>query len=144
MLKALTKIADRGGLFQSDAPKSPYAFPGGTHLNIDQDLQDNLWRFRLTSATRDVLDHFTVNHDDEGIIHTTQGALAQHFGCSQASISKAIKVLSSHHFAWKVRKSQYRLNPTYSYRFSSAKHQALVLNLKDELKQHVIVVPTGP
>lgn len=65
----------------------PYAFPGGRHLNLSQEIQLNLWRFQLTTVARDVLDHLSVTHDENGITVVTRSALARYFGCSQTKSS---------------------------------------------------------
>ncbi|MFJ3713237.1 hypothetical protein [Streptomyces sp. NPDC090053] len=137
-------INARGGSLYGnvDAPKKAYGFVGNSHLNISQDLHLNLWRFELTTTARDVLDHMTVTHDEQGIVKVTQVALATHFDCSQSKINRALTQLSGFHFAWKARRGQYQLNPTYAYRFSSAKHHKLLKKLESVLKTHTIVVPT--
>lgn len=142
LLKSLEEISRNGGTITADPPPRPYGFRGNTHVNISQELQENLWRFKLTTTARDVLDHMTVTHDDQGIVSVTQTALAVHFECSQSKISRALRQLSQHHFAWKARRGQYRLNPTYAYRFGSKKHHRLLTELGESmLQEHTITIP---
>lgn len=143
LLKQLEEIVRRGGSIAVDPPRRRYGFEGGTHLNYSAHLQQHLWRFRLTTTARDLLDHMVVTHDAAGVVTTTQVALATYFGCSQSKISKAFTQLSDHRFTWKVRRGKYQLNPTYAYRFSSAKHAALIARIKaaKKVEEYKIVVP---
>jgi CRP-like cAMP-binding protein len=142
LIETLARISRTGGSYQFAPPPKRYGFPGGTHLNSSQEITLNLWRFKLTTTARDVLDHMTVTHDEHGIVAVTQSALAAYFECSQAKISRALGQLSRHHFVWKARRGQYQLNPRYAYRFSSRKHAILVARLgKVTLKEHAIVIP---
>lgn len=143
ILKSLEKISRNGGHFTADPPAKRYGFAGGTHTNVSQVLQENLWRFNLSSPARNLLDHMSVAHNEEGVVAAKQEALATYFGCSQSKISRALTELSQHHFTWKVKRGEYQLNPTYAYRFSSTKHRALLRRLGTEtLKAHKIVIPT--
>ncbi|GHA47769.1 hypothetical protein GCM10010329_82740 [Streptomyces spiroverticillatus] len=128
-------------MLYSPQPK-PYHFTGARHLNLSQELQSQLWRFRLTATARDVLDHLTVTHDEDGTVTVTQTALAAYFGCSQTKVQRALRQLARHHFVWKVRNGRYQLNPLYAYRFSSRKHAALLARLGETtLTTHRIVIP---
>ncbi|WP_328930575.1 hypothetical protein OG429_40235 (plasmid) [Streptomyces sp. NBC_00190] len=145
ILKSLEKISRNGGHFTADPPPKRYGFEGGTHTNVSQVLQENLWRFNLSGPARNLLDHMSVTHNEEGVVAAKQTALAAHFGCSQSKISRALTELSKHHFTWKVKRGEYQLNPTYSYRFSSTKHQALLRRIgAATLKAHKIVIPPAP
>ncbi|MCX5206080.1 hypothetical protein OG897_32280 [Streptomyces sp. NBC_00237] len=142
LVETLARISRTGGLVQFTPPPQAYGFQGGSHVNTSQELQGSLWRFRLTTAARDVLDHLTVEHDEHGIVAVTQTQLAQHFGHGQATISRALHQLAHHHFVWKVRRGHYRLHPLFAYRFSSRKHTALLQKLgQATLAAHQIVIP---
>ncbi|MFF0746618.1 hypothetical protein ACFYVL_40140 [Streptomyces sp. NPDC004111] len=142
LVEALARISRTGGSYQFAPPPRPYEFSGQTHLNASQEITLHLWRFRLTTTARDVLDHLAVTHDEHGIVAVAQRVLAAYFGCSQAKISRALAQLSHHHFVWKVRRGQYQLNPRYAYRFSSRKHAVLIARLGEAtLKEHAIAIP---
>ena len=141
LLKALERISANGGTFTADPPRKRYAFPGGTHLNVSQQIHENLWRFQLSPMARDLLDHFVATHDEEGMVKATQQSLGAYFGCHHSKISRAIKVLDGHNFAWKHRQGRYQLNPTYAYRWGSRKHHALTARIKDVLKTREINPP---
>ncbi|MFB6614031.1 hypothetical protein ACIGFK_36765 [Streptomyces sp. NPDC085524] len=142
LLKALERISRNGGIIQADPPPKAYGFPGGTHINYSQQIQENLWRFKLSPMARDLLDHMAATHDVDGIVAATQTALGMYFGCHHSKISRAIKVLTQHNFAWKARQGQYQLNPTYAYRWGSRRHRVLIDRLGAKtLKDHTIVIP---
>ncbi|MEV6312589.1 helix-turn-helix domain-containing protein [Streptomyces sp. NPDC051840] len=142
LVRSLEQIARKGGTFSTGPEARAYGFLGGRHLSMSQIIQDSLWSFELSTTARNVLDHMTVHHDDHGIVTATQSKLAEHFGCSQSKISRAMSQLTAHHFTWKERRGQYRLNPLYSYRFGSRKHIRLLEEIGPEkLAEHAIVIP---
>lgn len=141
LLKALEKIGRNGGTFHSKPPAKPYAFPGGTHLAISDEVHQNLWRFELTPMARHLLDHFTAAHDEDGIVTASQQELGRYFGCHHSKISRAIKLLDQHNFAWKARQKRYQLNPLYAYRWGSERHRALSIRLKKVLAERQITPP---
>lgn len=142
MVRTLDRLLRSGGIVTVDPPKHPYGFVGGTHTNVSQEIQHNLWRFDLSGTARNMLDHLTTSHDEHGIVSSTQGALAEYFGYSQSRVSRSLRELAGHHFTWKVRRGQLQVNPTYAYRFGSRKHQALLIKLGPEtLEEHRIVIP---
>lgn len=142
LLKKLEELARKGGTFSTNPDVKPYAFYGSQHVSTSQVLQDNLWKFRFSEMARNVLDHMTAHHDDQGLVEMTQGSLAIKFGCSQAKISRSIGQLSKHNFAWKERRGVYRLHPLYSYRWGSVKQRRLLLQLgKETLTKYEIVIP---
>lgn len=141
LLKRFEKLAKRGGTFSLNPDLKPYVFYGSQHLSASQVLQANLWKFKLSAVSRDVLDHMVTNHDAEALVTMTQSSLAGKFGCSQSKVSRAIGQLSDHNFTWKERRGVYRLNPLYAYRWGSTKQRRLVKSLKAVLLQHAIVIP---
>ncbi|MFJ2154190.1 hypothetical protein ACIOHB_36215 [Streptomyces microflavus] len=140
----LTKFRElsRGGTLTYDRRRRPYAFYGTNHLSVSGVLQANLWKFRLTTVARDVLDYMVTNHDTKGLVTTTQVKLGEHFCCSQTKVSKAIGELSRHNFSWKEKRGVYQLNPLYAFRWGSDKHRELVMSLQDVLLEHQIEIPT--
>ncbi|MFH9677409.1 helix-turn-helix domain-containing protein [Streptomyces sp. NPDC017405] len=142
MVKALDKVASNGGAILADPPKQKYQFYSGNHTSVDQAIQANLWRFGLTGMARNLLDHMSTEHDMDGQLRTTQKQLADHFGCSQPKVSKALGELFTHHFAWKVRRGVLQVNPTFTYRWGSKKHRSLMTKLGAKtLREHTIVIP---
>lgn len=105
-------------------------------------LQANLWKFRLTTVSRDVLDYMVTHHDKQALVETTQAKLGEHFGCSQTKVSKAIGQLTRHNFTWKEKRGLYRLNPLYAYGWGSDNHRVLVVTLQTVLLAHQIEIPT--
>ncbi|MFJ1775030.1 hypothetical protein ACIOFQ_33100 [[Kitasatospora] papulosa] len=142
LLKRFEKLARTGGTFTTDAERKPYAFYGGLHLSASQVIQANLWKFKLSGMSRDVLDHMVTNHDAEALVQMTQSKLAVQFGVSQSKVSRAIGQLSAHNFTWKERRGVYRLHPLYAYRWGSVKQRRLVKALEKTLLTHEIVIPT--
>ncbi|WP_086708944.1 replication/maintenance protein RepL [Streptomyces antimycoticus] len=142
LLKRFEKLAKKGGTFTTNPEVKPYVFYGSQHLSASQVIQDNLWKFKLSTMSRDVLDHMVTNHDDQALVQMTQSSLASKFGCSQSKVSRAIGQLSSHNFTWKERRGVYRLNPLYAYRWGSVKQRRLVKSLEKTLLAHEIVIPT--
>ncbi|MFE1444275.1 hypothetical protein [Streptomyces sp. NPDC058739] len=142
MVEALDKVAANGGTITADAPKQKYQFFSGNHTNVDQVIQANLWRFGLTGMARNLLDHMSTEHDEDGQVRATQAQLAVYFGCSQPKVSKALGELFKHHFAWKIRRGVVQVNPTYTYRWGSRKHRSLMIKLGAKtLREHAIVIP---
>lgn len=141
LLKALEKLSVNGGTILADPPRKRYGFPGGVHINVSQQIQENLWRFGLGQMARDLLDHFAATHDETGLVKATQQSLGTYFGCHHSKVSRAIKVLDTHNFAWKYRQGQYQLNPTYAYRWGSRKQHALMARIKDVLDNREIKPP---
>lgn len=142
MVKALDNVAANGGTISADPPKQKYQFYSGTHTSVDQVIQANLWRFGLTSMARNLLDHMSTEHDEDGQLRATQKQLADHFGCSQPKVSKALGELFTHNFAWKARRGVLQVNPTYTYRWGSRKHRSLMTKLgAATLREHTIVIP---
>ncbi|MEU5978465.1 replication/maintenance protein RepL [Streptomyces sp. NPDC047315] len=142
MLKLLDNVASHGGTILAEPPKRKYQFHSGQHTSLDLGLQGNLWRFGLTGMARNLLDHMSAEHDLDGQLRATQKELAEHFGCSQPKVSKALGELFSHHFAWKVRRGVLQVNPTYAYRWGSKKHHSLMTKLGAKaLREHTIVIP---
>ncbi|MGW7261776.1 hypothetical protein [Streptomyces sp. NPDC054834] len=142
LVRSLGKIAKQGGTFTTDPQSKPYGFLGGKHLSLSQKIHANLWRFDLSPTARNVLDHMAVHQDDQAMVEVTQSQLATYFGCSQAKVSRAIGQLVHHHFTWKEKRGQYRLNPLYAYRFGSRKHIQLLNTLGPaKLAEHEIVIP---
>lgn len=142
LLKRFEKLAKKGGTFTTNPEVKPYAFYGGQHLSASQVIQDNMWKFKLSTMSRDVLDHMVTNHDDQALVEMTQSSLAAKFGCSQSKVSRAIGQLSRHNFTWKERRGVYRLHPLYAYRWGSVKQRRLVKSLEKVLLEHEIVIPT--
>ncbi|MFK0182177.1 hypothetical protein ACIQVR_40205 [Streptomyces xanthochromogenes] len=141
LLKRFEKLAN-GGTFTKDAPRRPYVFYGTQHLSMAQVIEDNLWKFDLTTMSRNVLDHLKTHHDDEALVEMTQSSLAVKFNCSQSKVSRAIAQLSRHNFTWKERRGVYRVHPLYAYRWGSDKQRRLVRSLEKTLLAHEIVIPT--
>ncbi|MFI9155718.1 hypothetical protein [Streptomyces sp. NPDC053367] len=142
MVSALDRVAANGGYISADPPKRKYGFASGQHINLDTGIQNNLWRFGLTTTARNLLDLMATEHDKDGQIRSTQKQLAEHFMCSQPKISKAMNELFSYHFAWKIRRGVVQVNPTYAYRWGSRNHRSLISKLgKQTLKEHAIVIP---
>jgi predicted transcriptional regulator len=142
MVKALDKVTTNGGSISANAPKQKYEFFSGRHINLDHAIQSNLWRFGLTVMARNLLDHMATEHDEDGQLHATQKQLAEHFGCSQPKVSKALGELFNHHFAWKIRRGVLQVNPTYAYRWGSRKQRSLMRKLgATTLREHTIVIP---
>ncbi|MFF3019699.1 replication/maintenance protein RepL [Streptomyces sp. NPDC057939] len=141
LLKRFEQLAE-GGTFTKDAPRRPYVFYGTQHLSMSQVIEDNLWKFKLSGMSRDVLDHMKTNHDAEALVEMTQSELAGKFGVSQSKVSRAITQLSHHNFTWKERRGVYRLHPLYAYRWGSDKQRRLVRSLGKTLLAHEIVIPT--
>ncbi|MGW2181230.1 hypothetical protein ACWCXX_24655 [Streptomyces sp. NPDC001732] len=142
MVKALDKVASNGGTILAEPPKRSYQFFSGTHTSVDQELQACLWRFKLPEMSRNLLDHMTTEHDEDGQIRSTQKDLAAHFGCSQPKVSKSLGHLFKHNFAWKVRRGVIQVNPMYTYRWGSRKHRALMNKIgAATLREHTIMIP---
>ncbi|MFJ2745448.1 hypothetical protein ACIO3O_37965 [Streptomyces sp. NPDC087440] len=142
LVETLERISRNGGHVQYDPAPRPYRLRGGTHLNASQELHGSLWRFHLSATARDILDHLSVAHDEDGITAVTQKQLAHYFRTSQPTISRALAELARHHFIWKARRGHYQLHPLYAYRFSSRKHRRLIERLGPAtLEAHKIVVP---
>ncbi|WP_424893323.1 hypothetical protein [Streptomyces sp. XH2] len=142
LLQRFEKLAKKGGTFTTNPEVKPYVFYGGQHLSASQVIQENLWKFKLSAVSRDVLDHMVTNHDDQALVQMTQSSLALKFGCSQSKVSRAIGQLSRHNFTWKERRGVYRLHPLYAYRWGSVKQRRLVQSLKKTLVDREIVIPT--
>lgn len=142
MVRAFADVAANGGTINADPPKQKYAFYSGNHTSVDNVIQANLWRFRLTDTARNILDHMVTGHDEAGQIQATQKELAAYFGCSQPKVSKALGELGKHNFAWKVRRGVLQVNPTYTYRWGSRKHRSLMTRLgAATLRERTIVIP---
>ncbi|BDT39514.1 hypothetical protein [Streptomyces yaizuensis] len=141
LLKSLEKIAERGGIIQADPVPRAYAFPSKRHITFDADIHDNLWRFGLTPIASALLGHMAAGHDKDGVLVTTQSALAQHFECHHTRINRAFKLLDRHNFAWKERQGRYQINPQYAYRWGSRKHRALIERMGTTLKTRTIAIP---
>ncbi|MGW5355988.1 hypothetical protein ACWERV_36450 [Streptomyces sp. NPDC004031] len=142
LLKRFEKLAQTGGTFTTDPERRPYVFYGRQHLSTSQVIQENLWKFKLSATSRDVLDHMVTNHNDQALVEMTQSSLAVKFGCSQSKVSRAVGQLSRHNFTWKERRGVYRLHPLYAYRWGSGKQRQLVKSLEKALLAHEIVIPT--
>ncbi|MEV5567973.1 MULTISPECIES: hypothetical protein [unclassified Streptomyces] len=132
----------KGGSFSYDRKRRPYAFYGTNHSSVSDVLQANLWKFRLTTVARDVLDYLVTHHDKQALVETTQAKLGEHFCCSQTKVSKAIGELTRHNFTWKEKRGLYRLNPLYAYGWGSDHHRTLVVSLQKVLLEHQIEIPT--
>ncbi|MFD3533329.1 hypothetical protein [Streptomyces sp. NPDC058664] len=132
----------KGGTLTYDRRRRPYAFYGGNHSSVSDTLQANLWKFRLTTVARDVLDYMVTHHDKQALVETTQAKLGEHFECSQTRVSKAIAQLTRHNFTWKEKRGLYRLNPLYAYGWGSDNQRALVVSLQKDLLAHQIEIPT--
>lgn len=141
LLKALEKISRNGGTIVADPPRKGYAFPGGKHLALSTEIHENLWRFKLSPMARDLLDHMAATHNEDGLVRASQQSLGAHFRCHRSKISRAMKVLDKHNFAWKHKQGQYQLNPSYAYRWGSRKQHALVARITDVLKARTIQPP---
>ncbi|MEW1870036.1 hypothetical protein AB0420_18210 [Streptomyces caelestis] len=141
LLKALEKISRNGGTIVADPSRKGYAFPGGKHLALSTEIHENLWRFKLSPMARDLLDHIVATHDEDGLVRATQQGLGAHFQCHRSKISRAMKMLDTHNFAWKHMQGQYQLNPCYAYRWGSRKQHALVARITDVLKARTIQLP---
>ena len=142
LLKRFEKLAKKGGTFSTNADVKPYVFYGSQHLSASQVIQENLWKFRLSVMSRDVLDHMVTNHDEQALVQMTQRALALKFGVSQSKVSRAIGQLSCCNFTWKEQRGVYRLHPLYAYRWGSVKQRRLVKSLEKTLLEREIVIPT--
>ncbi|MBO8196480.1 hypothetical protein ITI46_33340 [Streptomyces oryzae] len=142
LLKRFEKLAKRGGTFSTNPDVKPYVFYGSRHLSASQVIHENLWKFKFSTMSRDVLDHMATNHDDQALVQMTQTSLAKKFGCSQSKVSRAIGQLSRHNFTWRERRGVYRLHPLYAYRWGSVKQRRLVKSLEKTLLEHEIVIPT--
>ncbi|MEU3787537.1 hypothetical protein [Streptomyces sp900129855] len=142
LLKRFEKLAKKGGTFSTNPEVKPYVFYGTQHLSMSQVIEDNLWKFKLSGMSRDVLDHMKTNHDVEALVEMTQSELAVKFDVSQSKVSRAIAQLSRHNFTWKERRGVYRLHPLYAYRWGSVKQRRLVKSLEKTLLAHEIVIPT--
>ncbi len=136
------KELSKGGTLTYDRKRRPYAFYGTNHSSTSDVLQANLWKFRLTTVARDVLDYMVTHHDRQALVKTTQAKLGEHFCCSQTKVSKAIGELTRHNFTWKEKRGLYRLNPLYAYGWGSDHHRELVVSLQDVLLEHQIEIPT--
>jgi hypothetical protein len=141
LLKQFQELA-KGGSLNYERRRRPYSFYGGHHSSVSDTLQANLWKFRLTTVARDVLDYMVTHHDKQALVETTQAKLGERFGCSQTKVSKAIGQLSSHNFTWKEKRGLYRLNPLYAYGGGSDYHRELVETLQTVLLAHQIEIPT--
>ncbi|EST17886.1 hypothetical protein [Streptomyces roseochromogenus] len=142
LMRRFEKLAKKGGTFSTNPEVKPYVFYGPQHLSLSWVIQENLWKFKLSAMSRDVLDHMTTNHDAQALVKMTQSSLATKFGCSQSKVSRAIGQLSRHNFAWKEQRGLYRLNPLYAYRWNSTKQRRLVKSLEKTLLAHPITIPT--
>lgn len=141
LLKTLEKISRNGGTFHADPPLKRYAFPGGTHLTLSDQIHSNLWRWGLSPMARALLDLMAAEHDEDGLVKATQQSLGKHFNCHHSKINRAMKVLDRYNFAWKYRQGWYRVHPTYAYRWGSRKQHALIMKIADELKSRKIEPP---
>ena len=141
LLQTLEKISRNGGTIVADPPRKGYAFPGGKHLALSTEIHENLWRFKLSPMARDLLDHIAATHDEDGLVQATQQSLGSHFGCHQSKVSRALRALDKHNFAWKHKQGHYQLNPCYAYRWGSRKQHALVARITDVLKARTIQPP---
>lgn len=141
LLKALEKISRNGGTVVADPPRKGYAFPGGKPLALSTEIHENLGRFKLSPMARDLLDHMVATHDEDGLVQATQQSLDAYFGCHQSKISRAMRTLDKHNFAWKHKQAHYRLNPYYAYRWGSHKQRALVARITDVLRARTIQPP---
>jgi hypothetical protein len=141
LLQTLEKISRNGGTIVADPPRKGYAFPGGKHLALSTEIHENLWRFKLSPMARDLLDYIVATHDEDGLVQATQQSLGSHFGCHQSKVSRALRALDKHNFAWKHKQGQYQLNPSYAYRWGSRKQHALVARITDVLKARTIQPP---
>ncbi|WP_030990094.1 replication/maintenance protein RepL [Streptomyces sp. NRRL WC-3744] len=142
LLRRFEKLAKKGGTFSTNPEVKPYVFYGTQHLSMAQVIEDNLWKFDLSTMSRNVLDHLKTHHDDQALVVMTQSSLAVKFGCSQSKVSRAISQLSRHNFTWKERRGVYRVHPLYAYRWGSVKQRRLVKSLEKVLLEHEIVIPT--
>ncbi|MFB7453900.1 hypothetical protein [Streptomyces sp. NPDC056194] len=142
LLKRFEKLAKKGGTFSTNPEVKPYVFYGTQHLSMSQVIEDNLWKFDLSTMSRNVLDHMKTHHDEQALVQMTQSSLAAKFGCSQSKVSRAIGQLSRHNFTWKERRGVYRVHPLYAYRWGSVKQRRLVKSLEKVLLNKEIVIPT--
>ncbi|MDH6130493.1 hypothetical protein [Kitasatospora sp. GP82] len=106
----------------SDKPRKPANTHGGSWVATDRELLANVWRFEFSSRERAVLDIMTAEINEDGQWHGKQSELATRLGCSQGSVSKAISKLESTHFAWKIIRCLYQVNPDWAFGWGTEAH----------------------